>query len=135
MNPEMHILYETNALLIGHSYEDDFLVEKESGHQLLYDTFYGDPACGLISPKNDWAIIAGHHITIWKAGAIIKYNKEALRCVHALRLKDPQTVEILVDPWAEHAAIWRLDMLALVFEKICDFEDYKHKAYTDEVIW
>ncbi|MGD1837576.1 MAG: hypothetical protein ACPKPY_05910 [Nitrososphaeraceae archaeon] len=43
------------------------MIEKTSGKELLYDKFYGDPKCGLISKNNNWAIIAGEHLTIWRA--------------------------------------------------------------------
>jgi len=48
-------------LRIEHYYENAYLIEKSSGKKLLFDDFYGDPECGLISKNNDWAVIASEH--------------------------------------------------------------------------
>jgi hypothetical protein len=61
----LHVINETDELILGHIYEDTYLVSKQSGEYVLEDTFYGDPTCGCISPNNNWAVVAGEHITIW----------------------------------------------------------------------
>ncbi len=73
--PGMRILDETDKYFIAHDFEDAYLIEKRNGEAIVHDDFYGDPKCGLISKNNDWAIIAGEHITIWKAGKKTWTNK------------------------------------------------------------
>ncbi len=144
--PDMHVLDETDTYFIGHIFEEAYLIEKRNGEEIVRDSFYGDPTCGLISIQNDWAIIAGEHITIWKAGKKTWLNgigkgkitivaDENLKWIHSIRTADNRTVEILIQPWEDHSAIWTLDMESLQFKKKRDFDDYKEKEYTDEIVW
>lgn len=133
--PGMRILDETDKYFIGNIFEDAYLIEKRNGQEIVHDDLYGDPSCGLISKNNDWAIIAGEHLTIWSQGKISKMENEELRWVHALRAKDNETVEILIDPWTEKSAIWMLDISTLHLKKIRNFEDYRKREQIGEVIW
>lgn len=131
--PDMRILDETDKYFIGHIYEDAYLIEKRSGHEIIHDGFYGDPTCGLIGKSNEWAVIAGEHLTIWKKGK--KIVKEEIRWVHAMRTVDDQIIEILIDPWADNSSIWTLDIRNLELKKLKDFDDYKGKEWTEDVVW
>jgi len=104
-DPYMSVLDETDKYFIGHIFEDSYLIEKKSGKEILYDDFYGDPTCGLISKTNEWAIIAGEHITVWKNGKIIKVDNEEIKWVHSIRTSDDKIIEILINPWAENSSI------------------------------
>jgi hypothetical protein len=106
----MNVLFETDKLCIEHEYECAYLIEKSSGKELLFDIFYGDPQCGLISLNNDWAIIAGEHLTIWTPDKWKIINDDELKWIHSLRSKNTETVEILTDPWFEKSAIWEFDV-------------------------
>jgi hypothetical protein len=44
-------------------------------------------------------------------------------------------VEILTDPWGEAPAIWEMDMVTGTVRKVRDFDDYRGKEHTDNVIW
>lgn len=131
----MHILDETDRYFIGHIFDDAYLIDKRNGEEIFHDDFYGDPSCGLISKSNDWAIIAGEHITIWRKGKITKIEQEEIRWVHSIRTNDDQIIEILIDPWADHSAIWTLDIKTYELKKVKDFNDYKEREYTDDVLW
>lgn len=133
--PDMRILDETEKFFIGHIFEDAYLIEKRNGKEIVHDDFYGDPQCGLISKNNDWAIIAGEHLTIWARGKMTKIEDDDMKWICALRTQDQKTVEILVDPWSEKSAVWTLDVATLKFNKLKDFDDYKEKEHTDEIIW
>lgn len=133
--PDMRILDETDKYFIGHIFEDAYLIEKRNGEEIVHDDFYGDPSCGLISRSNDWAIIAGEHMTIWTKAKTRKIEDGDLRWIYDLRTSDDKTVEILTDPWSDKSAIWTLDMVTLQFKKISDFDDYKEKERTDEIVW
>lgn len=133
--PDMRILDETERYFIGHIFEDAYLIEKRNGEEILVDDFYGDPSCGLISKSNDWAIIAGDHITIWRKGKVTKIDREELRWVHAIRTADDQIIEILIDPWSENSAIWALDIKTYELTKVKPFDDYRDKELSEDVVW
>lgn len=82
--PDMRILDETDKYFIGHIFEDAYLIEKRNGEEIVHDDFYGDPSCGLIGENNDWAIIAGEHLTIWKSGTKPKMDNAWLKWLHAI---------------------------------------------------
>ncbi|MDM8162235.1 hypothetical protein QUH73_20645 [Labilibaculum sp. K2S] len=136
----MTVLFETKKLIIEHEFENAYLIEKSSGKELLFDDFHGDPKCGLISKKNDWAIIAGEHLTIWRADKrnnkqVERIENEELKWIHDVRLKSENIVEILTDPWSEKSAIWELDIETLEFIKIREFREYQDLEHTDTVKW
>lgn len=136
----MNVLFETDKLIVEHEFENVYLIEKSSGKELLFDDFYGDPKCGLISKKNDWAIIAGQHLTIWRADKrknkqILPIENEELKWIHEIRLKSENVIEILTDPWSEKSAIWELDIETLEFIKIREFREYQDLEFTDIVKW
>jgi hypothetical protein len=132
----MNILFETSKLKIEHEYEFAYLVTKLTGKRLLTDDFYGDPSCGLISPNNDWAIIAGDHLAIWRKGEKAEIiDKPKLKWINDVRYKSDNTIEILIDPWSEYSAIWQLEIDTLNFTKIRDFNDYLEKEHTENIKW
>jgi hypothetical protein len=135
--PDLHLLDETDQLLLGHTFEVAVLICKRNGAHLLEDDFYGDPSAGLISPTNEWAVVVGEHVTVWhhRAGAT-RIAQQALRWVRALRLAAPPThVELLVDPWGANAAIWRLEPAAGTVAKVRDFSDYRGQEHTEHIVW
>ncbi|PTB97264.1 hypothetical protein C9994_03550 [Marivirga lumbricoides] len=136
----MNVLFETDKLRIEHEFENAFLIEKISGKELMCDSFYGDPACGLISLKNDWAIIAGEHLTIWREGKskdqqVKRIEHEDLKWIHAIRLKSENIVKILTDPWSEKSEIWELNIDSLQFTKIRDFKDCFDTEFKENIDW
>ena len=132
----MHILFETSKLKIEHEHEFAYLVRKLTGKRLLTDDFYGDPSCGLISPNNDWAIIAGEHLTIWRKGKEVEIiDNTELQYVEDIRHKSNNIVEILIDPSCVHSAIWQLEIDTLNFTKLRDFKDYFDKVRPEKIIW
>lgn len=131
----MAILYETDKLILSNEYESACLKIKSTGEILLEEVFYGDPKCGLIDDQNNWAIIAGEHLTIWTSKLSKTINDENIKWVHSLRLKNAQAVEVLIDPWCENASIWEINLITLEIKKISDFDDYKNSEYVDKIIW
>jgi hypothetical protein len=134
-HPDLRILDQTDRLLLGHLFEYTYLLDKQNGQELLRDDFYGDPACGLISPHNDWAVVAGEHLTIWRSDRSEIIAREELKWITAVRQMNASCVELLVDPWGANAAIWLLDVPLGKIEKVRDFKDYEHKEYTDNMEW
>jgi hypothetical protein len=136
----MNVLFETDKLRIEHEFENAYLIEKSSGKELMFDDFYGDPECGLISMNNDWAIIAGEHLTVWRANKkknqqVVRIDNDELKWIHDIRLKTENVIEILTDPWNEKSAIWKLDIDSLQFSKLRDFKDYFETEHTENIDW
>lgn len=131
----MPILYETDDLILENVYESTWLKEKSTDKILFEDEFDSDPECGLIDADNSWAIVAGEHVTIWTPQNTKKITDGSLKWVHSLRLKNPSTVEILIDPWSKNASVWEIDIHTFELHKVRDFDDYKDKEYTAEVVW
>lgn len=129
------ILYETDKLYIENEFETAWLKDKLTGQVLLEDHFYGDPSCGLISETHHWAIIGGDHLTLWTPEKWLRIEVSNLKWIHALRAENPETVEILTDPWGEQPAIWEMNMQTFEPHKVKDFEDYTGKPYTGRVVW
>ncbi|WP_155995267.1 hypothetical protein [Tenacibaculum ovolyticum] len=129
------ILYETERLKIEHEYEATYLIDKLVNETLLEDNFYGDPDCALIDKDNNWAIMAGEHLTFWTYENWKRIENEDLKDIHSIRQKDFYTVEILIDPWSEKPAIWELNILSFEYKRIRGFYDYKDEMYKDTVIW
>lgn len=131
----MNTLYETDKLKLENEFEATFLIDKKSGQTLMEDDFYGDPNCGLIDKDNKWAIVAGEHLTIWTPKKWTRINDEELKWIHSIRIKNSETVEILIDPWSDNSAIWEINTRTFDFKKIKNFEDYKDQEYSENVIW
>ena len=131
----INILYETDKLFLKYEYESVELVEKQTGKIIFQDDFYGDPSCGLIDTCNNWAIVAGEYMFIWTPSKFKTFKTNDFNWIHALRIKDSENVEILLDPWSNNAAIWELKIETFNLKKIKDFNNYKNKEYTDKVIW
>ncbi len=131
----MNVIYETDFLRFEHEFETAFLVYKPLGRVLLEDYFYGDPTCGLIDSDNQWAIVGGEHLAVWTPQKWQRIDDEGLRWIHALRVKNHNTVEILIDPWSECSAIWEIDVQTFEFRMTQDFEMYRDKEYSDRILW
>ncbi|MEZ5048679.1 MAG: hypothetical protein R2766_03405 [Saprospiraceae bacterium] len=136
----MIVLFETDRLRIEHEFEYAYLIEKSSGKELLFDEFYGDPKCGLISKNNDWAIIAGEHLTIWRANKrknnqIVRIEHDELKWIHDIKLKSEYIIEILIDPWSENSSIWQMEIDSLKFLKHREFKDYLKTEYIENINW
>jgi len=133
--PQLKVLDETDVYLVGYQYEDAYIIEKKNFREVVVEDFYGDPSCALISRNNDWIIIAGERLVIWKDNRLYEPAQEGFQWIHALRTHDQKTVEILTDPWTEHSAIWTLNTDTLALGKVRDFYDYRDKPWTEDVVW
>tara|TARA_R110002072_G_scaffold20671_25_gene74743 strand:+ start:6473 stop:6868 length:396 start_codon:yes stop_codon:yes gene_type:complete len=131
----MNILHETEKLKIEYEFELARLTEKSSGNVLFEDDFYGNPSCGIIDSENNWAIIAGIHLRLWKPNQTKKFQNESFEWVHSLRIKNPNIIEILTDPWNIKSSVWELNIENSELTKVRDFKDYQNKEYTENVEW
>lgn len=127
------ILAETENLQLVYHFEKGFLIDKVNKQAYALGWFYGDPSCGIIDPKNQWAIIAGTDLfVLWSNGEVIPlpFNN-----AHQMKLDNPAKVLILTDPWTEDSAIWSFDVQTRLFEKMKDFPEYREREYTEDIIW
>lgn len=131
----MNVICQTDKLIIEHEYEETYLRDKIKNSILLQDDFCGDPVTGLIDCNNTWAIIGGYHLHIWMNGYSQVISTEEIRFIHSLRLINENTVELLIDPWSEFSAIWRLFLNDLSMEKVQDFDSYYDKPFTENITW
>jgi hypothetical protein len=132
----LQLLDETDELVLGHRWETAYLLRKQDSHCLLEADFYGEPSCGYISRHHTWAVVAGEQVVVWHvASAALTLPRTDLQWIHAVRLVNPDLLELLTDPWGEHPAIWRLAPLTGTYWKISDFLTYQQEPYTDHVRW
>ena len=131
----MKIITETEKLKLGFENEFSFLIAKETNEILFQDEFYGNPNCGIIDAENNWVLIGGIHLTLWKPKKTEKYLSEDFKWIHSLRLKNSEIVEILIDPWNKYSAIWELNIKTYRLTKIKNFTNYLDKEYTESIEW
>ena len=129
------ILDETEHLILGHLFEEAYLINKSTGERINLGNFYGDPTCGLISRTNDWCILGGSELVVWVKGEITRIKDSDLFWVCKIRAKGENKVELLIDPWEDNSSIWEFDILTKERFKIKDFPYYRGKEYSEDIIW
>lgn len=129
-----HLLYETTRMKVEHEYENAFLIDKPSQKVLFEDCFHGDPEQALIDTNNEWAIIAGDHLSIWTTHKSQIFNNHPLKWVHALRIKNMGIVEILTDPLSDASAIWELNVQTFELNRIKEFK-YDKTQHDEHMEW
>ena len=131
--PGIRLLAESENLLVVHEYEYASIYFKRSKEKILVDDFYGDPCCALISPDEDWVLIGGEHLTLWKDG--LTRRIDGIHWIDSLRLVDTGAAYILVDPWSDDSAIWKIDISTMRLDKVRDFTTYREEPYTEDIEW
>ncbi|WP_092770311.1 hypothetical protein [Hymenobacter actinosclerus] len=134
--PDLRLLDETDSFLLGHTYEDALLIRKRNGEHVIEDDFYGDPTCGYISRQDDWAVVAGEHVTTWhskRGKQIVRFENH--QWVQALRYIENACIQLLVDSFGKHGAIWELDVQRNSLRRIREFQDYREQPFTEDIIW
>ena len=118
-------LDETDIYVLFSEHEEVFLFEKDTNKELWRTSFYGDASCGKIGLINEWVIVGGSHIVLWKNEELNTINDVDLNWVFDIRQIGDDEVEILTDPWKENAAIWKFNIITENKEKIRNFDEYK----------
>jgi hypothetical protein len=123
-NLDFRLIQETENYILGYICEQAYLIEKSSKRDILLCEFYGVCDAGVINDREKWCVVGGDIIAIWKNDNITIIDNDELKWVFDMRLKDNNTVEILIDPWSKNnnSAIWELNVEVLVFKKIKDFD-------------
>ncbi|MEL1246393.1 hypothetical protein AAEO56_19120 [Flavobacterium sp. DGU11] len=132
---DIHILAETQNLVVGHIYERAYIIRKDSNLIEEIGSLYGDTQCGLIDVNDNWCIVAGDSVLIWMQGKTTHLTNPNLRWVTKMRQADNKTIQLLTDPWSDNPAIWKLDVYTLKTSKISEFNHMKNQPYTDRFEW
>ena len=139
-NINFNKLDENLLFLLGHVFEQAFLIDKITSQEIGIFTFDSDPTCGLIGTNNDWCVIGGD-ILIVKTFFDNTLRTLPLHSINALKKIDDYKVQILIDPWSEKASIWQLEIdinnpaKPINLFKIKDLPDYKDKPYSENILW
>ncbi|MCE7992933.1 MAG: hypothetical protein HEP71_13170 [Roseivirga sp.] len=131
----MVVLDETDLYLLFNKYEDVFLLNKKTQQELWLTCMSGEPACGKISLRDDWIVIGGESLQLWSDNKLKTIEDSDLTWIHDLRQTGDHEIEVLIDPWSEKPAIWRLNLKSSKKTKVRDFKDYQDREYTDSVRW
>lgn len=134
-NPNYIKLHETDKFVLGHVFEQVYLTEKATERVIFIGDFYGDPSCGLISRDNTWCLVGSATLILWTEMGVTEIEDSNLRWACKLRQTDTNTVEILIDPWADNSSIWEFNTHTRERTRIKNFDDYKNKEYTDDIDW
>ncbi|MFN8358692.1 MAG: hypothetical protein U0264_02145 [Candidatus Kapaibacterium sp.] len=135
MDDNFKILNETNKYVLGHIFEETYLFDKETNERYELGSMYGDPSCGLIDQDNKWCVIGGSTVIIWTTKETTELEVDELYWACRIRQINLNSVQILIDPWADNSSIWELNILDKSHFKICDFKNYKDKAFTEQIEW
>ena len=132
LSDNFRILAQTENMIIGHVYETAYIIRWLMDKEIDLGNFYGEPTCALISPKEDWCLVGGEKLILWKQGKKIQFD---ISDTHDIRLIDKDIVEILTDPWSENSGIWRINIATRKVDFAREFLDYKNKEYSEKVDW
>ncbi len=137
MPPDKHsrTICETQFLRLSHVWENVYLTDIRTRTDVFLGSFYGDPTCGLISTDEKWCVVGGSTCLCWREGTVQEINDPELCWVFECRQTGEYIVEMLIDPWANHSAIWALNIRTFEKRKIRDFPSYKNQPYTTDIYW
>lgn len=134
-DPNFVRLGETQSLILGFIFEEALLVDKGTGLVVNLGSFYGDAAFGLISLNDEWCIVGGESLSLWKAGGdIIRIEFEELKLACDARQIGPYEVELLIDPWSDQGGIWRINIQTLERYRLKTI-DKRHEPYSENIDW
>jgi hypothetical protein len=128
-------LSETDLYVLFQEQEEVFLFDKDSNKEIWRTDMHGNATCGLIAFSNEWVVCGGHKLIIWKNNRLRVIEDPEIQWIHDIRQVGKNDVEILTDPWRDESAIWSFNIMTEMKVKVRDFQDYKAKEYTDNVIW
>lgn len=128
-------LSETDIHVLFKEQEEVFLFDKDSNKEIWRTSFYGEANVGLLGVVTEWAIVGGNRLLVWKNNELKFIEDSDLIWIHDIRQIEDDVVEILTDPWGEHPAIWKFNVLTEEKEKVREFDEYKEKEYTEKVDW
>jgi hypothetical protein len=130
-----HRLHETDEFVIGHVFEDAYLINKINTIEIYLGDFYGDPTCGLISSNNDWCLVGGSELSIWmEDGNISRIKDDELYWICKIRQTAPYEVELLIDAWTDETSVWAFNIKTGERRKIKNYKKLNDE-YSEHIDW
>jgi hypothetical protein len=107
-----HKLHETDRFILAYVFEAAYLIDKKSEKEMYLGDFYGDPTCGLISEDNNWCIVGGATLSIWKVeGNVLTIKDDNLYWACKIRQTAPYEVQLLIDAsWSDKGSVWSFNI-------------------------
>ena len=141
----MRTLAESTNLLLGHVYEDVFVVRKDDPQvRIPVGDHHGDPTGGLIDPAERWVVSVGVGVCFFRLveGDVRRFLESGFpredgtdmpAPVVDARLDENGEIRILVDPYSDHASTWALNPDTLELRKLSDGPDLRGQPYREDV--
>jgi hypothetical protein len=64
-DPNFRILAESKHFVVGHLFEQAFVIRKSDGTEHPAGDHYGDPSVALIAPDESWFLVGGEGLTFF----------------------------------------------------------------------
>lgn len=113
-------LSETDSYMIFADGKDIFLFDKDI-NEVVWRVNIGERAtCAWIDLSNDWALIFGERLYLWKNEKITMLEN-GLKNICDFRQIEDNIVLILTHPTKKEGAIWSFDIITEQLMKIRDF--------------
>lgn len=134
MEPNKFTLALTVNLRLEQEYERVTLWDLVTGKSIFADEHYGDAKKAIIGPGEDWCVIGGEGISVWKKDmGLIHMMRSPIMFIHDLKMDDQNKVKILVDPWSTHASVWILDVERMDLTKLKDGPSLTDQPYSEHL--
>lgn len=135
---DFHQLAESENYVLGHKFEDCYIINKLTKEAVYLGDCYGHPSSGLIDKNEKWALLLAHPAYLWTRSQIFNLNKD--QSSNDSRPNFPFTarqigdfeVEILDDPWSDNPGIHHLNTQTGELQRIRDFKRLE-KPYDDNI--
>ncbi len=128
-------IYETDVYVLFKEFECVFLFDKDKNKDIWRTELFYEATCGIIDILNEWVVVGGETVFVWKNNKIEHLEDNELKWIHDLRQISDNEIEILTDPWSEDSCIWRFNVLTYKKNLLRNFSEYYMKEYTENVIW
>jgi len=78
-------LHETDLYVLFQDGDKIFLFDKDANADLWSVTISGGATCGIIALSNEWVLIGGRTLTLWKNDGFEKIDDPTLRQIRHLK--------------------------------------------------
>lgn len=132
MHANKIILASSPNLSVEKEWERTTLIDLLNHEIIFSDEHFGEVKKAIISVKEDWCVLGGEGIVVWKKNHGVFYlMRSPTMFIHDLKKNDDDSIKILVDPWSDQAAVWLLDITTLILTKIKDGPSLVGQPYVE----
>lgn len=128
MSEHFKILAESHAYILGHEFEDGYIIDKKAKFNIYLGSSYGDPTFGIIDNNEQWALLLGHTLYLWTPFELSNQDEvnsasgKIFEWPFAARQISDFEVEVLEDPWSDNPGIYILNVKTKSIKRIRDFK-------------